>query len=552
MMTCGNCGREIGGEARFCPYCGADPSLPAGSGSSWTPAPGTPGYAGPEAPEGRRKGPLIGAAVAAVAVIAVLVVVVSGLFSSPKKQVEAAFAKSAASYAAAKTLDLPDIAQWQREQNISQRMQLELNSINSDLIGYDLSALSGLGLGFHTDLSGGDRMLSCELAAWWGEEDLIDLWIKAKDDELYFNCPQLTGGAHYGVNTETMGADLAARGVDEMADVSFNIFDLIDSALEKMDPEGSAQSSKEAGKALWEAVKVKKEGGRTLTVNGSIAKTTAYRVTVPQQAMEDYVDAMVELMSAMNYFELYEDIFRSVGIPQDEIDDLMDELAAMDVYGELGERLKDGLEELGDLELEVCLSDGRVSAVLYEGDIDGSDVELALYLGGGEEYVDDLSLEMKVDGSKLTVKSSGDHGGKGGAVTDKTTIRVGLTTINSEFRCEPSQTGGDLTWEISIPGAGSLDMAGKLTVETDYVMLDLDNVSVKLMGMEVCSLGCEYYVDCHPGPADVDDPKLITQMNELELMGMVLDTQERALAWADEMEGLFAARLPAELLYGMM
>ena len=37
-------------------------------------------------------------------------------------------------------------------------------------------------------------------------------------------------------------------------------------------------------------------------------------------------------------------------------------------------------------------------------------------------------------------------------------------------------------------------------------------------------------------------------MSEEELMRMTLDTQQRALAWADEMERLFASRLPEELL----
>ena len=41
-------------------------------------------------------------------------------------------------------------------------------------------------------------------------------------------------------------------------------------------------------------------------------------------------------------------------------------------------------------------------------------------------------------------------------------------------------------------------------------------------------------------------------MDEQELMAMVLDTQQNALDWANRMEQLFASRLPAELLYGMM
>lgn len=553
-MICRNCGNEMREDARFCPHCGAV------NGE----IPGAAPYAGPEAPVGggkkKKTGLIIGIAAAVVVVAAVIVVMMSGLFSNPKKQVEAAFVKSAADYSQAeKALNLPDTAQWQKDQSISQRMQLELKSVNSDLIGYDLSALNGLGVGFGADFSGADRTMSCELAARWGEEELINFWIKAEDDELYFNSPQLTGGTHYGVNTETFGADIAKMsGDDSMKDVSFNLFDLVDTVLEKIDPEKLEQDLKEANKALWEAAKVKKSGAKTLDLNGTETKTTAYRVTFPQQSLEDYADALVEVMSAMSYYDLYEEVYQSMGMPQDQIDEIMDTLEELDPYSALADSLDDAIAEIGDLELEVCLSGGYVSAVLYEGEIDGSDVALALYLGGGAEYVDDLSLELEIDGVSMTVKSTGDHGGKSGVFTDKTTVKgdplkaASLSSINSELRYEPKKSGDNFSWKLSIPGAGSLDMTGQLTAETDYVMLGLEDITLKVVGMEICSLSFEYYADCHPGSAAVEDPKIITQMDEQELMAMVLDTQQNALDWANRMEQLFASRLPAELLYGMM
>ena len=89
-------------------------------------------------------------------------------------------------------------------------------------------------------------------------------------------------------------------------------------------------------------------------------------------------------------------------------------------------------------------------------------------------------------------------------------------------------------------------------METDSLLLDLDDVTLKVVGMEVCSLAFEYYVDCHPGAAIVEDPKLITQMDQMELLTAALDIQSRAEAWAVEMEELFTSRLPDELLYGQM
>ena len=215
-------------------------------------------------------------------------------------------------------------------------------------------------------------------------------------------------------------------------------------------------------------------------------------------------------------------------------------------------------DELGDLELEVCLSGGYLSALFYEGELDGSDAALSLYLGGGGEYVDDLSLEMEIDGEKLTVTSNGDHGGKSGVFTDKTTVKgdplksLSLSSLTSELRYEPKKSSGNFSWKLSIPGAGSLDMSGSLTAQTDSISLNLDDIVFKVIGMDVCTLAFSYHVDNHVSWEGVENPRLITQMNQMELMMTALDIQSRAETWVEEMEELFTSRLPDELLYGMM
>lgn len=557
-MICRQCGNEMRDDARFCPHCGALNSSDTGSsleGGGYR----APSYTGPEAPVtggGKKKGLIIGGVVAAVAVIAILAVVLSGLFSSHKGAVEKAMAKSLAAYAQAEeALGLPDLSRLGQEQFYSQGFSLVLNSVNSSLVGYDTSALSGLGLRMSADLSGKDRYLGFELSAFWDDEDLINFYMTADDDELYFSSPQITGETLYGVNTETLGADIArTTGDSSMEDVSFNIFELVDMVMEAVDPEAAEQAVKEANKALWNEAEVKKVGGKTLSVNGTEQKTTAYQVTFPRKAMEDYVDALAEVMSAMNYYDLYEELFRSMGMPREELEDFLSQLEDMDVYGELADDLKAALKRLGDLELNVCLYGGYVAAVGWEGRIDGSDVEILLTLGGGEAYVDDLGLELEVDGTAVTVRSEGDHGCKNGSFTDKTTMRVGALKMTSEMSYDPREKGDNFSWELSIPGAGSVDMNGSLTVPNqDSVSLNLEDISMKLMGMEVCSLGLEYYAGPFQGNAAADKKaEIITAMSAEELMRMTLDTQQRALAWANEMERLFASRLPEELLWAIM
>lgn len=555
MMICKHCGNELRDDARFCPHCGASTSAPPAGG-----APAVPAWEGPEGGSKKKTGLIVGIAAAALAVVALLVVALGGLFSSPKKQVEAAFVKSAAAYAAAeKKLGLPDMEQWQEDQKITQNMALALESVNSDLAGMDLSALHGLSLGLFTSYSGADRWMHANLWAAWGEDSLLDLSVKGDGAELYFNSPQLTGETHYGVNTETMGADLAARGVTEMEDVSFNLFDLVDMMLEKMDQEKLEEDFKAANKSLWEQAEVKKTGSKTMSINQTDTKTTAYRVTIPQEALYQYVDDLETMLSAVGGYDLYHELFQAMGMPREEIEDFLDELEDLDVYGELADGLREAVDEIGDLTLNVFLSGGYVSAVEYEGYLDngrGDFLKLSLFLGGGEEYVDDLRLELKVDDQMFIVDSTGDHGLKSGVFTDETVIKGPFPMITSEMTLDPGRKEDNFQWKLSVSDSALsicvLDMAGDVYWSHDQLSLNPVTISVRVAGMEVCTLSLSYHVENHADKGTVEDPRLITQMDENELKQMVLDTQERALAWASEMENLFLTRLPQELLWSMM
>lgn len=563
-MTCRNCGREINDGSVFCPHCGTTQALSPESPRNAASGGSAPAWEGPEGGGKKKTGLFIGIGVAVVAVIALVAVFAGGLFSNPKKQVEAAFVKSAAAYTQAwKKLDLPDTAQWQKDQKVFQHIGLGLKNINSDLIGYDLSALNGLSLGLFTSYNGPDRLMSCELAAGWGDKVLIDCWLKAEDDELYFNSPQLTGDTHYGVNTETLGADLTKlTGDNSMESLSFNLFELVDLMLEKMDQEKLEKDITAAGKSLWDQAEVKKTGNdKTLVIHGTSVKTTAYQVTIPEEALDRYVDDLETALSALNYSELYQEMFRSMGMPQEEIQDFLDQLESVDPYGELADGLRQLVDEIGDLTLDVRLSDGYVSGVGYAGEIDGRKVDAALRSGGGTEYADDLLMELKVDDWMFQIDSTGDHTLRSGTFADTTTIQLNnkgpfFVKVTSDLLLDPSKKEDNLQWRLEVVAPdntmGQLEMNGDVSWNQDQLSLGLDDVTLKVMGMEVCSLACQYYVGCRPSTAIVEDPKIITQMDQMELMMTALEVQQKAEAWAGEMEELFVSRLPAELLYGMM
>ena len=555
-MICGRCGKNIQEGAAFCPYCGAVVG-----------AKGPTNYAGLEAPAsggGGKKGLLIGGiAAAVVAIIAVIAVVASGVFSNPKGALERAAAKSLAAYAQAeKALNMPDTAQWRKDQSIFQSMSLQLREVNSQLIGYDLSALNGLELDMSAGYDGMDRYMYCHMAGMWGADELILLRLLADDDELYFQSPQFTGGTYYGVNTETLGADLADMSGDRsMEGLSFNLFDMVDMALERVDQEELEKDLRQAGKALWESVEVKKVGSRALNVNGAQTKTTAYQVAVPQEAMEDYVDALAEAMSAMDYYDIYEEMFQSMGMPQERVQAFLDGLEELDYYSRLADAIHGALDEFGDLELEVCLSGGYLSAVLYEGGFDGTGLELALYLGGNGAYVDDLSVELTVEDTEVTWKSSGDHGLKGGAYTDKTTLRVkqsGVSAVQaaSELSYDPKGGDGNFQWKLGVDSSGlsvfGLDAQGALYVEEDLIDLTLEDAAVSVMGMEVCGLRFNCKASrCPDMEQPLEDARLLGQMDDLELAQAYMEVGANIQAWTADMERLFAERLPWALYSAM-
>ena len=379
---------------------------------------------------------------------------------------------------------------------------------------------------------------------------------------MYFSSPQFTGETYYGVNTETLGADLTAMtGDDSMDSVSFNLFDLMDYALDKVDAEAMERTVKEANKALWEAAKVKKEGAKTLSLNGTETKTAAYRVTFPQAALNQYVDALETMLSLINYSDLYEELYRSMGIPQDQIDEILDMLEDVDVYGQLADVLRDVVDELGGLEPEVCLSGGYVSALFYEGELFGDDTSLALYLGGGMEYVDDLTAELKVNRTEITLESTGDHGLTGGTYTDETTVQVkqsGATAakITSELSYDPRADRDNFQWELEVNSSGmslfTLETAGSLAAETESLSLALDDISLRAMGMEVCNLSFDYSITRASEPLTLGDARLITNMSAEELMAFADELLTNAETWAEDMQSLFLARLPQELLWAMM
>ena len=580
MMVCVQCGKEISDVAKFCPHCGAviSASAPkaetaptqgsaAGTGSySYGSSPAySAGVGGrtPTPPEDTekhgKKGLFIGGAVAAVAVVAAVVfMLVSGVFSSPKGRVEAAFAKTMSAFSkAGEGMGRPNMAELTQIKSVSQSFSMELNSVNSELVGYDLSSLQGLGLRVSTDYNQKGRTLGGELAAFWGDNEIFSFLMAANDNVLSFASPQFTGGDAYGLDTETIGKAMVRWGMapeDESIDVSsigFNIFDLAEETAPSKQPEEMEQKLKEAAKKLDAAIKVEKAGKKTIEVNGNSLNAAKYLVTIPEQAMEVYIDALSDAMALVDSQEQSRKFLRGIGLDEDTIGDILPDMSGMDPYGEMFDALKQVLREMGDLELEVYLDDGYVCAVEYSKEQNGSRLELGLYLGGGDNYVDDFSLRFAVDDEEVLIESTGNHGGKDGVFTDATTIRArsgGSTQfrISSNFSYEPKAKADNFEWRLNLNNMASVKMAGQLTAGKDSLDLQLDDVSLMTAGMEICSLSMDYHVGPFDGVAVFQpNPTLLGDMDLYDLESLYYDIEYYAMEWQYDMLAL----IPEDLFW---
>lgn len=604
-MFCLKCGKELENGAKFCQFCGAPTDSAAGSpaggaapnapqepvpgmgpfvpperagadrsGESWVSATGG-GSAGQGAGQGlkfldpvlerAKQAPpalLIGGAAAAVAVIALIVVLASGLFSSPKGQVEKALAKTAAAYAQAGSkaglpTELPGMSGTMKDYSGSQRLSLELSDINRGLNSYvDLSGLTGLGVRINSDWDQKGRKMDCDMAVLLDGDDFASIQLLVNGSNIYVASPEFTRGSVYGLNTETLGEDLDRLGADggevNLKKISFNLFDLVEklSPTQEQTKEMKAAVT-EANKALLDAVTAEKGGKKSVQVNGKSVEATLYKVVIPEDAMKDYISAMEDAMSLMDTEDMMKEALLSMGLDKSMVNQLMSGMDTKDAYKEVTRSLKQLVKTIGDVELDVYVDGGCVAAVEYDQRIEGERVELGLYLGGGDNYVDNLSLEIAVDDNELLVESSGNHAGDKGVFTDETTIRLrsgrsDSGRITSELRYEPKARDGNFTWELDVDNSVGLEMSGQLATTKNSIDLRLDDVTISAMRMDLLTLEGNYYLGpCKGMQVSLSGGTMLADMDEDDLEDLYYDIQDNAQDWAYDLVDM----IPEDLLW---
>lgn len=526
------------------------------AGPTYTPSgnPGTPNVT-PKPPRAKLSTLskiLIGAgAVAAVAAV-VIGLVVSGVFSGDKGKLERAVAKSRSAYtSAAKSAGLPDLKELLESKKYSQSGEIALEDIDlgwyTSFIRYDVSALEGLGIRFSAnyDLSG--EKMSASVTPFYGSADLATAELVMDGSRVYVNSPELLGNTYYGLDTMTLGKDLQNLDVDDdvAGDLSFNLFQLARDVQEitQMDEE-SKKALEDAGKTLYKAIEVDKTGADTIRVNSGSVKCTAYTVVIPEDAMRDYLKEAKSIISdSVDYKKALTELFSSIH-PSDEmmdaIKDMLSDLNTKQAVKNMFSELEDQVKTLGDVELQVYVSDGYVMAVTFSGRIlqwgEKTKIKMELYLGGGANYVDDLSLVVNIDDyadTKIELTSHGDHSAKNGAFKDETVLEVTQYDYTNEISSEISyayKSNQNFSWRIDLDGA-RIDMEGQLITGKDSMELHLDELEVR-DGEQSYTLRVDYSIGAYQSIPSVNSPVMISTLNEDKVRDILDDIRDNAEDWA--------------------
>lgn len=461
----------------------------------------------------------------AVVVVLVLALVLGGVFGGASGKVIKAFAKSVDAFAGvADDMKLPDLAAI-----------LEGGKFNQDVtVEFTDGEMEGLGLRgtFAYNQSGKEAALV--VAPYFEGTDLLTGQIKLDGSKIYAGCPELMDKTYIMVDTKTLGADLADKDLDGMEDLSFDIFDLINKLQEVSALTKDQQKSLEkAQSALLKAIEVEKDGKKDIKVNGEKISCALYNVVIPQDAMEDYLDVLEDVIKDMDP-EAALDILEESGFPVKDMGISLDNDAMLDTVDEL----KDLVDELGDVELTVGINGGYVVHVAYEGELYDTDYEITLQIGGKGEYVDNISFEILYsDGDYgFVVESTGNHAMKKGEFTDETTVvevwrGEEEDMLTSELTWKPSGKSDNFEWVLEVYG-DEIEIEGTLKCSKDSLSITLP--ALDLDGEE---LSVSYSLGGYKAPSiKTSNTMKFSEMDESDMEDLVEMIEENGMEWAEMIE----------------
>lgn len=508
------------------------------------------------------------------AILAVVIIAGVVVLNIPSVKVPLALTRSIHAYAGiADDIGLTDAVSFiQEDQAYNTTLALSYEKMNDMFLMQAPAALQemkGVGIRVTESFSLKDRLASANLALFYKGSDLVTADLGIDDNVVWASVPALLKDK-YALNTETLGLDLIEMGVMENEDgfdkFGFNFFNMMDLLMTAKPSEDIVKDFTKAAKDLAEEIEIEADGSDEIKVNGERINCSKYNVTISQDALEDYLDAIEDPMNDYvdQILDLYEDLFRSIGAPDYAVDEMKEELSSSFELSYVIDSLKDALDYIGDVELELYIKGGYVMAAVYELEVDDETMVITLNMGGEGKYVDNFSLTVEMeDYFSLELESSGNHTGKGGIYESETKLTVEVdgekvVTVSGEFQYEPKKKEENLSFSLSAtpnmnadeyaneygPSATAASMLlsslnfsgeGQLTVNKKGYSLDLEELSVSAMGMDLITLGLECSVSEYTGAKEAGSVKYIFKLSEDEMMALSQEISTNGEALVEEL-----------------
>ena len=192
-----------------------------------------------------------------------------------------------------------------------------------------------------------------------------------------------------------------------------------------------------------------------------------------------------------------------------------------------------------DIELTFYLNDGYVMAVVYELELEDAVIEFELNIGGGDNYVDDLSLTMSAGGESFVLESSGNHAGKNGKYTDETKLYfkdsgTTMTFLTSSLSFDSKKSSDNFQWTLDMDDFASvvINIAGNMSYDSKSMTMDLNDISFTQYGEELFAFSLYYKLGEYDDKIQIDESVELLKLSENEIAAEINALGEKGQEWA--------------------
>ncbi|MBQ7039261.1 MAG: zinc ribbon domain-containing protein [Clostridia bacterium] len=403
----------------------------------------------------------------------------------------------------------------------------KLGATVDEIAGQDVNSLGAEAVVAKSD---NKKVLAANANLLYDGKNVIAANLSLDDEKIAFDIPELFDKSlslpskDFGKawNSSDIGKESGTEFDDDL-DLSYSKL-FTEKKNDKVFTKETDKALKEISKTLAEEAVIENEKG-TATVNGKSVKTRRLNVTIPANALEDYiVDTIKCIVKDENISANYpEDV-------KDQIDDMIDELS-------------EGIEELSevydDVVIDLDVYNGKIVKITHEAEIEDADILVQLELRNSKNLIDDIYglIEIKADGEKMTIEleSKGNHVPNKNVYSDETYVKIKIPYEDS-ISVESStlfDSGNNIcNGEIKVKVEGEeakVSFDGKYD-NKDGFDVQLEDVSVKVGGETLFKGSINLYMN---NKFEAEVPNIDGSLNILEA------DEDDMMNWADEVEGNF-------------